>query len=258
MAGRRRTRAPGDQKRHAPASREVWREALKPFLAANAIKPGFIANGLNAPAASRALGRFSLVRKPNDLELRVLGQKLNDPLSLLKMDISGAAVYAADAFDWEDRIGPQHRKAAKNLVPLLRKVNEELSRIEKRFPRRTDHPLFITDFGFVPGHAAGANAASLLQGPEAASQMIESLLKSFTTRGGPSNSDPFPREFIGALAKTWQQWKGRRPARARSGEFVRFVTTVWRLLRLPDWNKDDLEDWLGKRVEGELSRPQFR
>jgi hypothetical protein len=72
----------------------------------------------------------------------------------------------------------------------------------------------------------------------------------------PPRSEPLANAFIDALAWAWTQRTRRKPGKGRTGPFVRFVVACWRSIgfRAPA-RDDELDDWIGVRVEQTLQDP---
>ena len=70
-----------------------------------------------------------------------------------------------------------------------------------------------------------------------------------------TNRDELSWHFIDGMARLYERITGKQPAKSKAGPFVRFLAAAWVDLQWPaplDRNgreRDDIEGWLGERVE---------
>jgi hypothetical protein len=66
-----------------------------------------------------------------------------------------------------------------------------------------------------------------------------------------SHSDPLARYFIQAMRVAYLARRKKQPPRGRSGPFIRLLAAAWLDLGFPrpPASKDDLEGWLGQKVQ---------
>jgi hypothetical protein len=173
--------------------------------------------------------------------------------ALLREEINRAAQVAV-AHEYQERIGRRTaRERAKRVLGLLDGVEREAAGL---FPGDAATNAAEIDQGFASNNRASIQSlVQIMEGVKFLSEHAAELRRIGIADPPPSNSDPLARYFIDAMAKAYIKRLGRRPGSGRKGPFVDLVTAAWIDLGFPQpESSDDLQEWLGTKVERRVQR----
>lgn len=239
MARKPKLRVAGDD-RAASRHRATLIEALPKFRPLHCLSLEYIEPGLQTEAAEEAL--------------RVLSKEwCHSDIHKLKKDITEAAVFASSVAEAE----LVHAPAAATISSAMSNIRREIGLIQRQLSElagNDDLSDWAWRLSFLlhwPSTLQNASAKELLQHLAFVDRLICAFARAERHPELPApRSDPHTRYLIHDLARVWKEHTGRRPARSKTGPFVRFVALVWRLLKSPAPVKDSgLEGWLGQRIE---------
>jgi hypothetical protein len=202
---------------------------------------------LESPKATQELAEFA----------KLWVEPGQDPVLRIKFVVSCAGRFATLKAYIDLQPIPDECALANAGLSVLEKISEGMKEFDsligtptRQLKETTTGPI-DSPFEPVGPSATPGELETFLERLNGFQLVVESFRRNRRSPSPPApRSDPLLNYFIEALAHAWSVGTGSRPGVSRQGPFVRFVTTGWRPLGFETPVKDDeLEDWIGARVE---------